>query len=262
MKFKNILLVLAIAAMPLLISCADGADAFDVSQNQNPDGVDGDYTYTQDHITDLACDDLTPCPEELECWSLDGVEGFALCVDPYPEDWFCEEGDEPIVFMSSPPILQCDDGDDEGEGDGDGDGDGDDADFNYVTDHITDLTCDAQTPCPEELSCWAMDGIDGGALCVDPNPDQWFCGEGTEPVMTTSQPPSISCIEVNENVSDRTCAADSDCLGAGESCWILPDLGARCVTGNPMQWYTCDDDYFAMKFFGTPPELRCFTTID
>lgn len=262
MKTSKLLIILAILVMPLMISCSDGGDAFDVNAGENTDTNTADYTYTQEHITDLSCDADNECPEELSCWGLEGMGG-PLCVDPDPEEWFCSEGTEAIVGMSYPPILSCQDVEEpegEEEEEGEENEEAEEAIYNYVDEHITDLACDATTPCPDDLQCWGLDGVTG-TVCVDPNPSQWHCEEGDEAVVSTSNPPYLSCVEVDENVSDTICTSDDDCT-EDQSCWKIPDLGNRCVTGNPMEWY-CDDveGSFAVKFMSSPPEIRCMFLI-
>ncbi|MFA4887693.1 MAG: hypothetical protein WC595_05755 [Candidatus Nanoarchaeia archaeon] len=61
-------------------------------------------TYLQPHITDLACDTETNCPEGLECWNLDGTSS---CVDPDPCKWYCGGADNCQVLESFPPQIQC-----------------------------------------------------------------------------------------------------------------------------------------------------------
>jgi hypothetical protein len=70
-----------------------------------------------------------------------------------------------------------------------------DGDYNYIQDHITDIKCDASTdPCPEDLACWSIVGTGlVGAHCVDPNPEEWYCGGEANSTVALSYPPILSC---------------------------------------------------------------------
>lgn len=52
----------------------------------------------------IFCDAATPCPADLECWSIEG--GEPQCTDPDPALWYCQPG-EAIVLESDPPQLRC-----------------------------------------------------------------------------------------------------------------------------------------------------------
>jgi hypothetical protein len=254
MKISKLAIILAVLVMPLVISCSDGGDAFDVTRNENPDPNGLDYTYTQEHITDLSCDADNECPEELSCWGLEGMGG-ALCVDPNPEEWFCEEGTVPTVFSSYPPSLICDEEEEVPPEEGPID---------------EPELCDADTPCSEGLECWVLpDDEVAGAQCVEPSPNEWYCPEGTEPIVGSSYPPVLSCQEedseeaIADDITDTACTSDADCPEQYE-CWTTPETGAVCMKESPMEWY-CDDveGSFAVKFMSSPPEIRCmFLIID
>lgn len=255
MRISKYIMILALLAMPLVISCSDGGDAFDVNPGENTDPNGGDYTYTQEHITDISCDAYNECPEELSCWGLEGMGG-ALCVDPDPDEWFCGEGEEAIVFSSYPPSLQCeavaDDDDDPAEED--------------PADEVE--LCDADTACSEGLECWVLpDDEVAGGQCVEPNADEWYCPEGTVPMVGASYPPVLTCQEeepeeaISDDITDIACTSDADC-SEGYECWTVPEAGTVCVKESPMQWF-CDDveGNFAVKFMSSPPEIRCMSLI-
>ena len=252
MKISKLSIILAILVMPLVISCSDGGDAFDPSRNETPDPNEQEYTYTQEHITDLSCDANNECPEELSCWGLEGMGG-ALCVDPDPEEWFCEEETVPVVFSSYPPSLICDEEEELPPEEG-------------PIDEVE--LCDAETACSEGLQCWVLPDDDvQGAQCVEPNPQDWYCGEGYEAIVGSSYPPVLGCHETEpeevpaDNITETVCTSDADCLAVDQTCWKIPDLGARCVVGNPMDWYCTEEGFFGLKIMGSPPEIRCFTFI-
>jgi hypothetical protein len=73
--------------------------------------------------------------------------------------------------------------------------------YKYVDEHITDLKCDANISCPEELSCWSIRGLEGSPRCVDPNPEEWYCPEGTQPTVFESYPPQLGCYVCDEQGS-------------------------------------------------------------
>ena len=157
-------------------SCEEGTMGY-IQESYPPhlDCVKQAFTYVEAHITDLNCDLNNPCPEGLECWGLHGKEG-TRCVDPNPGEWFaCEEGTTALTLRTVPPRIVCSK-----------------QAVTYVEEHITDLTCALDKPCPEGLECWILRGKEG-PLCVDPNPAQWYCAEGTTPIVLPSAPPQLVC---------------------------------------------------------------------
>ena len=59
---------------------------------------------------------------------------------------------------------------------------------------ISNISCDAVTPCPEGMECWTLMGSGTeGPMCVTPNPAKWYCKDGTKPVVSESEPPMLSC---------------------------------------------------------------------
>lgn len=250
MKISKLAIILAILVMPLVISCSDGGDAFDVNPGENTDPGSQDYTYTQEHITDLFCDANNECPEELSCWGLEGMGG-PLCVDPDPEEWFCEEGTMPVVFSSYPPSLICDEEEELPPEEGPID---------------EPELCDADTPCSDGLDCWVLPDDDvAGAQCVQPDPDEWYCPEGTVPMVGSSYPPILTCQDEDpeEVTADNITETDCDVLTPCPeelSCWNIPNVGPKCVYGNPMEWY-CEEGTTPIKWFGDIPGIGCLSVI-
>jgi hypothetical protein len=71
-------------------------------------GCEQDLKYVDEHITDRECGATPKCPEGLECWFLgDSDYDTPRCVDPNPEEWYCEEGTMPGAYYSIPPTIGC-----------------------------------------------------------------------------------------------------------------------------------------------------------
>lgn len=208
MKISKLAMALAILAMPLIVSCGDGGDAFDVSGSGNTDPGSPDYTYTQEHITDLSCDPDNECPEELSCWGLEGMEETEgpLCVDPNPAEWFCEEGEVATILESYPPSLHCDTVEEELPPDEPIGPAEEPTEPEEPIEEPTDPDpldpanfedCDIETPCPEGFSCWNFPNV--GTKCTETSPMEWYCEEGTTPVTWLGDIPGIGCLTVISN---------------------------------------------------------------
>ncbi len=61
--------------------------------------------------------------------------------------------------------------------------------FDYITPHITDISCDAEKACPQGLECWALEAQ---PVCVDPDPCRWHCGK-VDCVVMESYPLQLRC---------------------------------------------------------------------
>jgi hypothetical protein len=65
----------------------------------------------------------------------------------------------------------------------------------YVEPHITGTICDAETACPQGLSCY---NLGDGPICIDENPCEWYCNEGQECLILESDPPHLGCNSIDE----------------------------------------------------------------
>ena len=57
--------------------------------------------------------------------------------------------------------------------------------------YLTDENCDAMIPCDEGYICAAISGLTDGALCVLPDPCDWYCED--ECLIQESYPPTYVC---------------------------------------------------------------------
>ena len=58
---------------------------------------------------------------------------------------------------------------------------------------ITDIQCDALTPCPDSLECYKFPEIEG-PVCAQPDPHSYYkCPLGKELLVMESYPPQLRC---------------------------------------------------------------------